>query len=102
LSPNRQGLTGGLIAAVLVILLLLTAYFQSVRLALVVISTTPAVIAGVVLALVVTRTTLEPMLYGGIHYLFSIQDGWAIGQRVANGLSSRGRRAGKTMKCSTT
>src|SRR5262245_49772093 len=51
-----EGLTGGLILAVVVILLLLTAYFQSVRLSLVVVSTTPAVIAGVVLALFLTRT----------------------------------------------
>ena len=43
-----QGLSIGLGMAVVVILLLLTANFQSVRLALVVVSTTPAVVAGVV------------------------------------------------------
>ena len=55
------GLTGGLIAAVLVILLLLTAYFQSARLALVVVSTTPAVIAGVVLARAERRSMRRPI-----------------------------------------
>ena len=38
----------GLVLAVVVIFLLLTAYFQSLRLALVVVSTVPAVLAGVV------------------------------------------------------
>src|SRR5262249_21734521 len=41
-----EGLTGGLILAVAVILLLLTAYFQSLRLALVVVSTPPPVLPG--------------------------------------------------------
>ena len=54
-----QGLTGGLLLVVLVILLLLTAYYQSFRLAVVVVSTAPAVLGGVVLALVLTRTTLN-------------------------------------------
>ena len=43
-----RGLAIGLAMAVVVILLLLTANFQSVRLALVVVSTRPAVVAGVV------------------------------------------------------
>src|SRR5262249_26044755 len=59
------GLTGGLILAVVVILLLLTAYFQSLRLAVVVISTAPAVIGGVALALVLTRTTLNIQSFMG-------------------------------------
>src|SRR6266850_5532929 len=42
-------LRGGLLLAIVVILLLLAANFQSIRLALVVLSTTPAVLAGVVL-----------------------------------------------------
>src|SRR5437667_6221410 len=73
-----EGLTGGLIAAVLVILLLLTAYFQSVRLALVVVSTTPAVIAGVVLALFLTRTTLNIQSFMGAIM--------AVGVAVANAI----------------
>src|SRR5262245_52360961 len=54
-----QGLALGLALAVAVIFLLLTAYFQSVRLALIVVLTAPAVMAGVALALVLTRTTLN-------------------------------------------
>ena len=49
----------GLLIAVLVIFLLLAANFQSVRLSLVVVSTVPAVIAGVVLMLWLTGTTLN-------------------------------------------
>ena len=87
-----EGLTGGLIAAVLVILLLLTAYFQSVRLAFVVISTAPAVIAGVVLALFVTRTTLNIQSFMGAIM--------AVGVAVANAIllatfAEQGRREGK-------
>src|SRR5207248_5397957 len=55
----HEGLTLGLGFAVVVIFLLLTAYFQSVRLALVAVSTVPAVIAGVALSLLVTGTTLN-------------------------------------------
>lgn len=54
-----SGFSSGLVIAVAVIFLLLCANFQSLRLALVVISTVPAVIAGVVLALFFTGTTLN-------------------------------------------
>src|SRR5262249_39692673 len=53
------GLAQGLSLTVVAILILLLAYFQSLRLALVVVSTVPAVLAGVVLMLFVTRTTLN-------------------------------------------
>jgi multidrug efflux pump subunit AcrB len=87
-----EGLTGGLILAVVVVLLLLTAYFQSVRLSLVVLSTTPAVLAGVVLALVATRTTLNIQSFMGAIM--------AIGVAVANAIllatfAEQGRREGK-------
>jgi predicted RND superfamily exporter protein len=87
-----DGLTGGLIMAVVVILLLLTAYFQSARLALVVVSTTPAVLAGVVLALVATRTTLNIQSFMGAIM--------AVGVAVANAIllatfAERSRREGK-------
>jgi preprotein translocase subunit SecF len=87
-----EGLTGGLIMAVVVILLLLTAYFQSARLALVVVSTMPAVIAGVVLALLVTRTTLNIQSFMGAIM--------AVGVAVANAIllatfAEQGRREGK-------
>src|SRR5262249_24321788 len=73
-----QGLALGLGMAVVVIFLLLTAYFQSLRLAFIVISTAPAVIAGVALALIVTRTTLNIQSFMG-----SIM---AVGVAVANAI----------------
>lgn len=51
--------------AVVVIFLLLAANFQSVRLAFVVVSTVPAVLAGVVLILLVTGTTLNVQSFMG-------------------------------------
>ena len=55
----QSGLTVGLGLAVVVVFLLLAANFQSLRLSLVTVSTAPAVIAGVVLMLFVTGTTLN-------------------------------------------
>jgi multidrug efflux pump subunit AcrB len=49
----------GLAVAVFVILVLLTAYFQSARLALISISAVPGVLAGIAIILYVTRTTLN-------------------------------------------
>jgi multidrug efflux pump subunit AcrB len=72
------GLAIGLGMSIVVIVLLLTANFQSVKLALVVISTTPAVLAGVVLLLWLTRTTLNLQSFMG-----SIM---AIGVAVANAI----------------
>ncbi len=60
-----RGLTIGLGMAIVVIMLLLTANFQSIRLALVVMSTTPAVVAGVVVALWLTRTTVNIQSFMG-------------------------------------
>jgi multidrug efflux pump subunit AcrB len=54
-----SGFSNGLVIAVAVIFLLLCANFQSLRLAIVVVSTMPAVIAGVVLALFLTGTTIN-------------------------------------------
>ncbi len=73
-----RGLGIGLGMSIVVILLLLTANFQSVRLALVVVSTTPAVVAGVVLMLWVTGTTVNLQSFMG-----SIM---AIGVAVANAI----------------
>jgi len=60
-----RGLSIGLGMSIVVILLLLTANFQSVKLALVVISTTPAVIAGVVVMLWATGTTVNLQSFMG-------------------------------------
>ena len=60
--PLEQLLNGfrtGLIIAVIVIFLMLAANFESLRLAFAVISTVPAVLVGVVLALTFTGTTLN-------------------------------------------
>jgi multidrug efflux pump subunit AcrB len=61
-----EGLTIGLLASILVIFLLLTAYFQSVRLALASLSTVPAVIAGAAVALWATDTTLNIQSFVGV------------------------------------
>jgi multidrug efflux pump subunit AcrB len=68
IEPMRemfQGLAIGLGLAVLAIFLLLTAYFQSIRLALTVMSAAPAVLAGVALALLATGTTLNIQSFMG-------------------------------------
>lgn len=72
------GLRQGLLLAVVVILLLLMANFQSVRLALVVVSTVPAVIAGVALTLWLTHTTLNIQSFMGAIM--------AVGVAVANAI----------------
>ncbi|HEV2491556.1 MAG TPA: efflux RND transporter permease subunit [Terriglobia bacterium] len=54
---NNLGI--GLLLAVAVIFLLLAANFESMRLALVVLAASPAVVCGVVLMLLITRTTLN-------------------------------------------
>jgi multidrug efflux pump subunit AcrB len=59
MEEMMSGLTIGFAVAVLVVFLVLTANFQSLRLAFVTVSTVPAVIAGVVLMLYFTRTTLN-------------------------------------------
>lgn len=62
IPPMREmqsGLAIGLGLAVVAVFLLLTANYQSLRLALVTISTVPAVVAGVVVMLWITGTTLN-------------------------------------------
>jgi multidrug efflux pump subunit AcrB len=65
MEEMTSGLTVGLAVAVVVVFLLLTANFQSVRLALITISTVPAVIAGVVIMLWATGTTLNVQSFIG-------------------------------------
>ncbi|HWB09149.1 MAG TPA: efflux RND transporter permease subunit [Pirellulales bacterium] len=81
IPPMRQVLKGlaiGLTLAVVVVFLLLTANYQSPRLALTTVSTTPAVVAGVVLLLWLTRTTLNIQSFIGAIM--------AIGVAMANGI----------------
>jgi multidrug efflux pump subunit AcrB len=54
-----QSLEVGLCVAVIVILIMLTAYFQAPRVALAAVASVPAVLSGVVVALWATRTTLN-------------------------------------------
>lgn len=79
--PMKQlfdGLSLGLIVAIVAIFLLLTANFQSVRLALAVLSTIPAVFTGVVLILWLTHTTLNIQSFMGAIM--------AVGVAVANAI----------------
>jgi len=78
MEQTLDGLETGLALAVVVIFLLLAANFQSFKLALIVISTTPAVIAGVVLALKVTGTTLNIQSFMGAIM--------AVGVAIANAI----------------
>jgi multidrug efflux pump subunit AcrB len=65
LDSTVEGLRSGLLIAAAAILLLLTASFQSFRLALAIVLTIPAVLCGVVLALLATGTTINIQSYMG-------------------------------------
>jgi multidrug efflux pump subunit AcrB len=65
LNQMFSGLRTGLGVAIIAILLMLTATFQSGRLSLVVVSVLPAALAGVALALWVTGTTLNIQSFTG-------------------------------------
>jgi multidrug efflux pump subunit AcrB len=88
-----RGLAVGLALAVVAISLLLAAYFQSLRLALVAVATVPAVIAGVAVILLATHTTLNVQSFMG-----SIM---AVGVAVANAIllvtfAERARQEGES------
>jgi multidrug efflux pump subunit AcrB len=79
--PMREmidGLRQGVLLAVLAIFLLLTAHFQSVKLSCIVVSTVPAVLAGVELALWLTGTTMNLQSFMGAIM--------AVGVAVANAI----------------
>jgi multidrug efflux pump subunit AcrB len=78
LQETIRGLQTGLLLAVVVIFLLLAANFQSLRLALAVVLTVPAVLAGVVVMLLLTGTTLNVQSFMGAIM--------AIGIAVANSI----------------
>ncbi|XZE20720.1 efflux RND transporter permease subunit [Pirellulaceae bacterium SH449] len=59
MQEMEAGLSIGLMLAIVAVFLLLTANFQSLRLALVTVSTIPAVVAGVVVMLYITSTTIN-------------------------------------------
>jgi multidrug efflux pump subunit AcrB len=78
MSEMFSGLRSGLLVAVGVILLLLTANFQSFRLSIAVVLTIPAVVSGVVGMLWLTHTTLNIQSFMGAIM--------AIGVAVANSI----------------
>jgi multidrug efflux pump subunit AcrB len=78
MAETFTNVTAGLFVAVVVIFLLLAANFQSLRLAFVVVSTVPAVLAGVVVMLWLTGTTLNVQSFMGAIM--------AIGVAVANAI----------------
>ncbi|MDX1948665.1 MAG: efflux RND transporter permease subunit [Pirellulaceae bacterium] len=65
LNEIASGLSVGLIISIIAIFLLLTANFQSVRLALVAVASAPAAVAGVVVILWLTGTTLNVQSFIG-------------------------------------
>jgi len=95
LAPMRQtldGLRSGLGLAIVAIFLLLAAYFQSLRVALIIIATIPAVLAGVAMGLLLTGSTLNVQSFMGAIM--------AIGVAVANAIlladfAERYRREGR-------
>ncbi len=97
-SVMRQifaNLSTGLALAILVILLLLAANFESLRLSLIVLSTVPAVLAGVILMLLITGTSLNLESFMGAIM--------AIGVAVANAIllvtfAERNRKNGADAK----
>jgi multidrug efflux pump subunit AcrB len=66
LTETLSSLQGGLLAAIIVILLLLTANYQSMGLAIAVLATVPAVLTGSLLILLATGATLNLQSYMGI------------------------------------
>src|SRR5215472_96048 len=78
LQETVSGLRIGLLLSILVIFLLLTFNFQSVRLALIVLLTVPAVLCGVLIMLFVTGTTVNVQSFMGAIM--------AIGVAVANAI----------------
>ena len=66
LTDTLSSLQGGLLVAIVIIFLLLTANFQSFKLSLVVLSSVPAVIAGSLLMLLLCGSTLNLQSYMGI------------------------------------
>ncbi len=78
LTETLGSLQSGLIAAIIVILLLLAANYQSFELAITVLSTVPAVLLGAMLFLLATNATLNLQSYMGIIM--------AVGVSVANAI----------------
>ncbi len=93
MAEMREGLQQGLIIAISAIFLLLAANFQSLKLSFIVMSTAPAALAGVALALWLTHTTINLESFMGAIM--------ALGVAVANAIllvtfAERARMSGAT------
>jgi multidrug efflux pump subunit AcrB len=93
MQQTLEGLETGLLLAIAAIVILLGAYFQSLRIAVVVIATIPAVVAGVLLALTLWGSTLNVQSFMGAIV--------SIGVAVANAIllttfAERARMAGSS------
>jgi multidrug efflux pump subunit AcrB len=66
LSETLSSLQSGLIVAIVVIFLMLAANFQSFKVSLVILTTTPAVLLGSLIMLLITGSTLNLQSYMGI------------------------------------
>ncbi|MBT1705523.1 efflux RND transporter permease subunit [Chryseosolibacter indicus] len=66
LTETLDSLQGGLLVAVVVIFLMLSANFQSFRVSFVILTTVPAVVLGALLMLLITGSTLNLQSYMGI------------------------------------
>jgi len=101
----QSGLTVGLGLAVVVVFLLLAANYQSVKLSFITVSTAPAVVAGVILMLFLTGTTLNIQSFIGAIMAIGVamanaillvtfaevrrREGLAVQQAAVEGASSR-------------
>ena len=95
LEQTISALRAGVLLAVLAIFLLLAANFQSMRLALAIVLTVPAVVCGVVLMLLITHTTLNIQSFMGAIM--------AVGIAVANSIlmvtfAERSRHEGRPLE----
>jgi multidrug efflux pump subunit AcrB len=93
MQQTLQGLQTGLLLAIGAIFILLVAYFQSARISIIVIATIPAVIAGVLTALLLWGSTLNVQSFMGAIV--------AIGVAVANAIllatfAEQARQAGRS------
>ncbi|MCW5964743.1 MAG: efflux RND transporter permease subunit, partial [Bryobacterales bacterium] len=102
-----DSLQSGLLLAVIAVFLLLAAYFQSIRVAFVVLMAVPAVLAGVVIALSITGTTLNVQSFMGAIMAIGVsvadsillctfadryrREGMAVPQAAAHGAVTRMR-----------
>ena len=87
-----RNLFKGLGVTVLAVFLLLMAYFQSASLAFIAVTSVPAAISGVVLALYITNTTFESAVVHGHHHVGRRRHGQRDSAGNLRGAPSHGRR----------